>query len=74
MYGLKVALASSVFLFALPCAWGANVEAKERAARRACLLGDIKTGTELLADPYLESVGILNAIFGPAVHHQETPI
>jgi hypothetical protein len=54
---LKVVLACGVFLLALPNARGAedSLETKERAARKACLLGDVKTGTEILADLYLDT-------------------
>ena len=55
---LKVVLACGVFLLALPNARGAagdSLETKERAARKACLLGDVKAGTEILADLYLDT-------------------
>jgi hypothetical protein len=58
---LKVGFSYGVFLLALsssPGVWGAkgdSLEAKERAARKACLLGDVKTGTEILADLYLDT-------------------
>jgi len=53
----KVVLACGVFLLALPSARGAgdSLETKERAARKACLLGDVKAGTEILADLYLDT-------------------
>jgi len=54
---VKVVLACGFFLLALPNARGAedSLETKERAARKACLLGDVKTGTEILADLYLDT-------------------
>ncbi len=44
-----------VLLFALPSAWGASPDEQERAARKACLLGDVRKGTEILADLYLDT-------------------
>jgi hypothetical protein len=48
------------FLFASAGAWaggnsGGNLDAKVRAAKKACLSGDTKKGTELLADLYLDT-------------------
>jgi hypothetical protein len=55
MYCLRFAVACAVFLSLLPSARGANAGDRERAARKACLLGDVKTGTEILADLYLDT-------------------
>jgi hypothetical protein len=51
----KTALACCAFLLALQSAWGAPRESQERAARKACLLGDVAKGTEILADLYLDT-------------------
>jgi hypothetical protein len=47
--------ACGALLFALPSAWGASPDDQERAARKACLLGDVRKGTEILADLYLDT-------------------
>ncbi len=51
----KIATACCVFLLALPSARAEAPESKERAARKACLLGDVAKGTEILADLYVET-------------------
>ncbi len=51
----KIVTACCVFLLALPSARGDTPESKERAARKACLLGDVAKGTEILADLYLDT-------------------
>jgi hypothetical protein len=51
----KVILASVVFLLAASSAWAGDRETKERVAKKACLLGDYKKGTEILADLYLDT-------------------
>ncbi|HJX63952.1 MAG TPA: hypothetical protein VJ860_08355 [Polyangia bacterium] len=51
----KVVLANVVFLLAASSAWAGDRETNERAARKACLLGDYKKGTEILADLYLDT-------------------
>ncbi len=53
--GRKIVWACSLLLFAVPSAWGGSPEAQERAARKACLLGDVAKGTEILADLYLDT-------------------
>jgi len=45
-----------LILLAAPCARAAGVEAKERAARKACLSGDYIKGVGLLSDLYLDSM------------------
>jgi hypothetical protein len=42
-------------LIAAPNAMGANVESKARAAKRACLVGDVEKGAGILADLYLDT-------------------
>ena len=51
----RMALTCCAFLLALQSAWGAPRESQERAARKACLLGDVGKGTEILADLYLDT-------------------
>ena len=51
----KVLLASAVFLLAATSARAADRETQERTAKKACLLGDFKQGTEILADLYLDT-------------------
>jgi hypothetical protein len=48
-------IACSVLMFALANAWAGSPDAQERAARKACLLGDVAKGTEILADLYLDT-------------------
>lgn len=55
MNGLKISLAGAVLLLAAPSALGANVESKERAAKKACLVGDVDKGAEILADLYVDT-------------------
>jgi hypothetical protein len=48
------------FAAALIIAWatpvrGANVETRQKAAKKACLLGDVDEGAEILADLYVET-------------------
>jgi hypothetical protein len=52
---LKVLLAGTVLCAAAPRALGANVESKERSAKKACLLGDVNKGADILADLYVET-------------------
>ena len=52
---VRIALACCVLWLVQPRAWAAAADTKERAARKACLLGDVKTGTEILADLYLDT-------------------
>jgi len=51
----RVVLAGVVFLIAMPNAQADNRQAQERAAQKACILGDSKQGTEILADLYLNT-------------------
>jgi hypothetical protein len=51
----KVLLTASVILFATASARAANLEVRERQAKRACMLGDTKKGVELLTDLYLDT-------------------
>jgi len=55
MNGLKISLVGAVLLLAAPSALGANVESKERAAKKACLVGDVDKGAEILADLYVDT-------------------
>ena len=55
MNGLKISLAGAVLLLAAPSAMGANVESNERAAKKACLVGDVDKGAEILADLYVDT-------------------
>jgi hypothetical protein len=55
MNGLKISLAGAVLLLAAPSALGANIESKERAAKKACLIGDVDKGAEILADLYVDT-------------------
>ena len=48
-------LASVVFLLAASRTWAADRENQERTAKKACLLGDFKKGTEILADLYIDT-------------------
>jgi hypothetical protein len=51
----RLIFACGTLMLALPNAWGGSPEAQERAARKACLLGDVAKGTEILADLYLDT-------------------
>jgi hypothetical protein len=51
----KALFASAVLLAAAPRAQGANLEGKERAAKKACLLGEVDRGAEILADLYVDT-------------------
>jgi hypothetical protein len=51
----KVLLASVVVLLAASSARAGDRETQERTAKKACLLGDFKKGTEILADLYLDT-------------------
>ena len=55
MNWLKVLFAGTVLLAAAPRAMGANVENKERAARKACMLGEVSKGVEILTDLFLDT-------------------
>jgi len=55
MVSLKILLAGAVLLVAAPNALGANIESKERAAKKACLVGDVDKGAEILADLYVDT-------------------
>jgi hypothetical protein len=51
----KILPACCVLLLALQSARAETPESKERAARKACLLGDVAKGSEILADLYLDT-------------------
>ena len=51
----KALFAGAVLLAAAPRAMGANLESKERAAKKACLLGEVDKGAEILADLYVDT-------------------
>lgn len=55
MRGLAVYAALFSVLFGTQSAQAAGREAKERAAKKACLAGDFTKGVELLADLYLDT-------------------
>lgn len=58
MNGLKISLAGAVLLLAAPSARGASIESREsreRAAKKACLVGDVDKGVEILADLYVDT-------------------
>ena len=55
MRGLKISIFWISFLLVLPSASAANREAKERAAKKACLTGDPAKGVALLVDLYLDT-------------------
>ena len=55
MKWLQIMLAGTVLLLAAPNAIGADVEIKVRAAKRACLVGDIEKGIGILADLYVDT-------------------
>jgi hypothetical protein len=52
---LRFCLLGSVILLTVSNVWAANWDGKERAAKKACLLGDAKKGTAILADLYLDT-------------------
>jgi hypothetical protein len=51
----SIPFALAVILAAAPTARGANVESRQRAAKKACLLGEVDRGAEILADLYVET-------------------
>jgi len=53
MFQVVVAMVS--FVFASQLAWAGATDAKERAARKACLTGDFAKGVEILADLFLKT-------------------
>jgi len=55
MNGLRISLAGAVLMLTAPSALGANVESRERAAKRACLVGDVEKGAGILADLYVDT-------------------
>jgi hypothetical protein len=55
MKSWKVIVASAALLSAASDAMGANTESKERAAKKACLVGDVEKGVEILADLYVDT-------------------
>ena len=55
MKSWKVIVASAALLSAASNAMGANTESKERAAKKACLVGDVEKGVEILADLYVDT-------------------
>jgi len=55
MKSWKVIVASAGLLLAASDAMGANKESKERAAKKACLVGDVEKGVEILADLYVDT-------------------
>jgi hypothetical protein len=55
MKSWTVIVTSAVLLSAASNAMGANAESKERAAKKACLVGDVEKGVELLADLYVDT-------------------
>jgi hypothetical protein len=55
MNGFRISLAGAALLLASPSAMGANIEGKVRAAKKACLVGDVDKGAEILADLYVDT-------------------
>ena len=55
MRGLKISAVLLSFLFAPASAQAAGKEASERAAKKACLLGDVAKGVDILTDLYIET-------------------
>jgi hypothetical protein len=53
MLRLKILVSFVALLFALPSAYAANRDAKERIARRACLNGDPVKGVQILTDLFI---------------------
>jgi hypothetical protein len=51
----KVMVAGAILLIAASNAMGANVESKERVAKKACLVGDVEKGVSILADLYVDT-------------------
>ena len=51
----KVLFAGCVVLFATASARAGNSDARERQAKRACMLGDTKKGVEILTELYLDT-------------------
>jgi hypothetical protein len=51
----KVLFAGCVVLFATGSARAGGIDARERQAKRACMLGDTKKGVEILTDLYLDT-------------------
>ena len=52
---LKISIVGVFMLLAAPSAMGANVESRERAAKRACLVGEVEKGAGILADLYVDT-------------------
>jgi len=55
MKSWEIMVASAGLLIAASNAMGANVESKERAAKKACLVGDVEKGVGMLADLYVDT-------------------
>ena len=51
----KTLLTTAILLLVAPVAMGETQENKERAAKKACLLGEVDKGAELLADLYVDT-------------------
>jgi hypothetical protein len=51
----KFFVAGAALLLAAPSAMGANVESRAKAARKACLVGDVDRGVGILADLYVDT-------------------
>jgi hypothetical protein len=55
MNGWKIHVACAVSLLAAAPATGASLESREKVAKKACLVGDVSKGTEILADLYVRT-------------------
>jgi hypothetical protein len=51
----KTLLSIAMLLTVAPVAMGETQESKERAAKKACLLGEVDKGAEILADLYVDT-------------------
>jgi hypothetical protein len=51
----KIVVVCLASIAAMPSARGAARESREREARKACLLGDVAKGTEILADLFIDT-------------------
>jgi hypothetical protein len=52
---LTVGIIAGILLLISPQARARSTEAKNKAAKKACLLGDVEKGTEILADLYIRT-------------------
>ena len=55
MNSFQISFVSAVLLLMAPNAMAANTDSKQRAAKRACLVGDVDKGVGILADLYVDT-------------------